>query len=50
MTLLEKSRPTLTTSRTCEYSTTLWLSGAINTERLMSSDRCELQLIAKSII
>lgn len=56
MPLLQKSRPTLTTSRTCEYDAILWQKGAItNTVELMISDtsfyfKYAPELTAQSII
>lgn len=56
MALLQKSRPKLTTSRTCEYDAILWQKGAItNTVELMISDtsfylKYAPELTAQSII
>lgn len=56
MALLQKSRPKLTTSRTCEYDAILWQNGAItNTVELMISDtsfyfKYAPELTAQSII
>lgn len=55
MALLQKSRPTFTTSRTCEYDAILWQKGAItNTVELMISDfsfyfKYALELTAQSL-
>lgn len=55
MALLQKSRPKLTTSRTCEYDAILWQKGAITNTELMISDtsfyfKYAPELTAQSII